>query len=159
RDGAADRFVRHRNVPDLGAATDVGRRRPPHDALALARAAEEVGLELDRREALVRLVVEELASAGSRECVGERDHRGREEEAGAGDEWPGHVDVAYDFVAVAPIEDDAEQARDARAEELVESVDSRGFFGRHPVMSGTGCGGGGPTYSALGRISRLSAAC
>ena len=30
---------------------------------------------------------------------------------------------------------------------------------RYGAIGGTGCGGGGPTYSALGRMSRLSAAC
>ena len=74
------------HVPHLGAAADVRRHRAADDAFAFARAAEEVALELDGREALAGVVVEVLAGARGRERVGKSDDRRREQEAGAGDQ-------------------------------------------------------------------------
>src|SRR5262249_62381360 len=92
RDRATERLVRHDDVPHLCAPADVRRRRATDDSFALPRAPEEVALELDRREALVRLVVEELTGAGGRERVGERDHGGGGEGGSAPGGRPGGGD-------------------------------------------------------------------
>ena len=75
RDLLAVRLARDLRVPHLRRVAQV--HRPRHgDDRAFARGAEEVGLELDRREVL-RALGQVRDAAEARRGVGERDHRRR----------------------------------------------------------------------------------
>ena len=106
------RLVGDGDVPHLGAATDVRGRAAADDAFAFSCAAEEVALELDRREALAAVAVEVLTGAGRGERVGETDDRRREEEAGARDERSVTSMCPTTSDGVQRVEHHAEQTRD-----------------------------------------------
>jgi hypothetical protein len=122
RDRAPGCLIRDGAIPNLSAPTLVRGDRDADDSLALASAAEEVGLELDGGEALgFTRPTPTDADRGQR--IGQGDHGWGEEVARAGYERRGHVHVTHNTLRSDLDSLDAEDSRDAAREELVQPSD------------------------------------
>ena len=103
RDRPLHRLVGDDRVPDVGLAAQVRGRAAADDALSHARRGQEVRLQLDRRER--RPGRDVVPAADRRAGVRKRDDGRREQEARAGDQVLGDVDVAQDEILGGVVED------------------------------------------------------